>query len=280
MVDYSKWDKFNYDEDDDDDEDVEVRLTVKKIGGDKGGKVQIGPSGYSVANENGEEVDNFTAEHRKAPPANDERRVVTLNINCENGSTGCYRGTHYYWSQDRYEVILTLFVDWVEGMKKKDVAVSYFSGTKELTIAARRDSRGVAFKGNFQFGVEVTGDPENPYDEVFEWSVVPDMQHPTDGSRLYTAVQLVLKKASPLPNAIFWWKNVFVGEPHIDVTKIKGRASTASAAQDEFQQAQKIFFERLQQQQQQRGAGAGAGAGDQRIEVDIPDDDDDDEHDS
>lgn len=280
MVDYSKWDKFNYDdEDDEDDEEVDIRPTVKKIGGDKGGKVHIGPSGYSVKNEHDEEVDNFTAEHPEVPPSKEDRRVVSLNINSENGSIGCYRGTHYYWSQDRYEVILTLFLDWIDGMKKKDIAVSYFSGTKELKIAARRDSS-LTFKGNFQFGVEVTGDPENPYDEVFEWSVVPDMQHPADDHHLCTAVQLVLKKASPLPNAIFWWKNVFVGEPHIDVTKIKGRATTASAAQDEFQQAQKIFFERLQQQQQQQRAVGDEV--DRRIEVDIPDDDDedDDAHDS
>jgi hypothetical protein len=249
MVDYSKWDKFDYDEDDDEPQ-LSSMGEVRKIGGEKGGQVQIGPSGYSIHDETGNEIENFNSASATLPLSSQSNRVNSLEVNTENGSIGFYRGVHYYWSQSRYEVTLSLFPEWIKGLKKKDISISYFSGTKELKIVSKRNGDN-QFVGNFQFGVEVTGDPENPWDEIFEWKVVPDLAHPVDSSRLHTGIQIVLKKISPLPNSTFWWKNVFVGEPHIDVTKISGRSNNIRAANDEFQQAQNIFLERMRAQREQ-----------------------------
>lgn len=250
MVDYSKWDKFDYDDDDEDEFASPAQVT--KIGGEKGGKVHIGPSGYSVEDESGDGVDHVqprtvTTISSSVASKPSLSKTGGLGVIVENGSTGKYRNVDYCWSQDRYEVSLTLFIDWVEGMRKKDITVSYFSGTKELKIISKL-SESNSFIGNFQFAVELVGDPENPYDDIFDWGIVSGLQHPTDHTRTYTAIQIALKKISPLPNSIFWWKNVFIGEPHIDVTKISGRTP---AAEDEFQTAQRIFLERMQQLKKQ-----------------------------
>lgn len=333
MVDYSKWDKMDFGDDDSDDE-KKPKLT--KLSGEKGERVTIGPGGYKVEEEEEfgtEEDEEYNEEeevvrrHNFRPPqpqAQDtgyrsnrtttatvqtpapiSSKVKSLDVNIENGAVAEYRGVLYCWSQTRYEVTLTLFPSWLTApgggiLTKKDVILRYVPDTKEMTIAQRSNSANI-FTAQFQYPVQTTGEIDNPWDDVFDWDILPTMQQPARSTQVSIgsssahspalsvapAVQVVLPKISPIAQATFWWKTVFLGEStQVDVTKIAGRriASTSEGAPssganmvDVFQSAHETFLERLRSGQVPGSHGTSEGAVDTRIPINLGEGDDNDE---
>ena len=66
-------------------------------------------------------------------------------------------------------------------------------------------------------------------------------------SDLSTAARLLsftLGKKSPIPGSFIWWKNVFPGDPEIDVSAIQGRAGNL-ASSAEWEKAHEMFREKI-----------------------------------
>ena len=75
---------------------------------------------------------------------------------------------------------------------------------------------------------------------------------------------MTLRKKSPIPGAVFWWKNVFVGDPEIDLATITGRRGDPGNVTTElWAEAQRQFRQRIQDQTREP------------IEVDISSDEND-----
>jgi hypothetical protein len=275
MVDYSKWDKFAAELDDSDEEGPKLI----KLDGDKGGKVTIGPKGYQInsssggtkkdvvkeCNFDGEEMEEeeeeeinpnayIPATSVQSNSASTSSTIVTnkQTIDINSGGKGTYRGTEYEWWQDRYEVTLLLYIDWLSSsIKKRDLKLSFTEHTKLLEISLNPSSKVFhtslqSFEGKLQYAIQLIGEKHNEYDEILDWEFIPSSPCSSSSSSSRPAIKLSLKKLSPIPNATFWWKKVFEGEPEIDVTKISGRQKQ-QMVQDEFQQAHELFMQKVKQ---------------------------------
>jgi hypothetical protein len=311
MVDYKKWDKFVADLSSD--EEDHKKPIVTTIPSNSGGRVTIGPQGYTVHDhrQGGEgEVEYGDAEywnedeiaegmgryqlptqpltqrtHNKGHDRVDwieessisssgyhqsqkSHASVTLN-----GGEGIYHGCRYCWSQDRYEVTLRLFLPVSSIQYTKRTFFLYFDEIeKKLSLFRCNNSKkellfnhlkainydvnridelktsvpdvALLFSGDLQYAIQLTGDANNPYDEVIEWELVKQEQ--TENQHSFR-VDIVVKKLCPIPNATLWWERVFVGEPKIDVTKISGR-NLAAQGKDTLQQAHELFLQRIKEQ--------------------------------
>lgn len=236
---YSKWDKFAADLSDSDDDG---RKPVVKTVGEKE-SVKIGPSGYEIAHSH----PHATAGSVKAPGvkvlSSDE---IQLTV---NGS----KGDNYYWRQDRQEVILTIVLP--SDVRGKDIALTYNVATKILLITAQGTvviSRALRYGINTSNMVGVRGDKNELSIDPEDWEVktVPfDSSQATDTLEETRILELSFRKTSPLPGAIFWWRNCFEGEAEIDVTKIAGRPAAASQEsqlqEDPFAIAHRMFLEKM-----------------------------------
>jgi len=212
MVDYKKWDKFAADVSDDEAERDTMPL-VTKFDKEGGETIEIGKNGYSV------HTSDSKSTHVEAKPSslvtNSKKEADSSEMDILNGG---YCGD-YYWSQDRYEVkVLVPLHD--NSIRGKDLIVHV--GGKFLKVLGVKNS--ILFEKELQFDIEKTAHEESA--SGIDWEIITRKKQGDSTSNRY--LQLLMKKKCPIPGAFFWWKNVFVGDPEIDVTKIAGRTTCAS----------------------------------------------------
>jgi len=235
-MDYSKWDKYAAELSDSDDEGQ--KPVVNTVGAKEA--VKLGPSGYEIGSTISKPT--LAASGSKGSINLDENQLTM------NGA----KGDIYYWRQDRQEVILTVVLP--SGVRGKDVALTFNAATKVLSISAQGVdilSRPLRYGININNMVSVSGDKNKLVIDPEDWEVktVPfDSSDPNATLEETRILELSLRKVSPLPGAIFWWRNCFEGEKEIDVTKIAGRPGVSQEEQlkeDPFAIAHKMFLEKM-----------------------------------
>ena len=254
---YSKWDKFVAEQSD---SDTEQAAPVVHTLEDQQA-VKIGPAGYSIENS------STSAPQQRTKAVSSIVKYDSKTINNQELMTNGSKGSNYYWRQDRQEVILTIVLP--ENVKGKDIIISFNTATKHFTVETTTGIK--VLSSVLKYGIDLetmaAADPKTAYILRFDpadWEVktLPIAAHGDSSSTVATrVVELVMRKKSPLPGAVFWWSACFEGEELIDVTKIAGRTTTSGSTiaagkeggdyadklkNDPYMQAQKLFAERMQ----------------------------------
>lgn len=189
-----------------------------------------------------------------------------------NGSRGKYQGCWYQWSQDRYEVHVEIFISSdsippqkTTNLQKKNFQLLYDEMDRNLRLQYTSSSKEVSEILCFpiSYAITLTGDRDNPYDDMVDWNLLTNSSvivnswsdflmsfkdESKNNSEIKAILQLDFKKYSPIPNAFIWWKNIFLGEPEIDLTKIEGRQHVSTNLEaDPLHQSNIKFLEKLRQ---------------------------------
>jgi len=230
-VDYKKWDKFVADVSDDESDDTGRGNIpqVTKFDKEGGETIEIGKSGYSVLSSQHSGLQSTSTTPTNVTPAviNTKNEKTSSEMETLNGGN-C---GDYYWSQDRYEVRVSvpLFDSSIRG---KDLTV--IVDGKFLKIIGSGDL--IILEKELQFDIEKTSDEPS---SGIDWEILSKKTKSDEIAKRY--LQLVMKKKCPIPGAFFWWKNVFVGDPEIDVTKIAGRTVASDSTMDAWKNAHDKF---------------------------------------
>jgi hypothetical protein len=215
---------------------------------------------------------------------------VKIKDRQRNGGEGHFQSRiPYEWSQTKQEVNLFLYFPFEElkktvsalsdgntdlmlnaihsnSLKKKDFHVVYGEESRELQISYRfinqksKQTEMISvFKGKLSYDVEITGEVDNPYDDMVDWnltmcssstsfsSVSLQQMFNSEGkdTKDILVFEFLLKKKLKIANAVIWWKNVFEGEPEIDLSTIKDRTKGYAEFMTNFQLAQEQFQEKI-----------------------------------
>jgi hypothetical protein len=289
---YNKWDQYAnslIDSDEEDNYQYNRNVQVTKL--ENASSIKIGPQGSEIIHR---EVNNlnsashsyknnssFTAIDDSNFPSSIDNVCSSKNNNNGTAETkisnivqaitlnGGYTGT-YYWSQTRDEVIIRKLID--INTKARDIMVSYtddaaarFEGGRPLLKISNKVC-GNILSGSLQFDIlpndkEITQN-SGLADAHIDWEIIEMVIPPLETKS--RVIEITLKKKSPIPGTAFWWKNVFVGDPEIDLNEISGRSENSSIGLDSWQEAHRQFQQRVQENVKEQ------------ISVDISEDDDDD----
>jgi hypothetical protein len=229
-------------------------------------------------------------------PASKSKSTVDRTKNGSKGfyRNDSLNSPFYEWSQNRTEVNLYLYFPFdlflnilssssspsnslQEGdlmkMKKKDFSVVYEEkeeGNRLFTIYYRgssikdkekqqqKDNNSLSiFSAFFLYDIEVTGESDNPYDDIIDWNfttgtlpVEAQEARTKQGSNLKNMncflFEFLIKKKVKIANAILWWKTVFQGETNeVDVNTITERSKNYSEFLNNFQIANEEFLKKV-----------------------------------
>lgn len=211
-------------------------------------------------------------------PINDEQLAENGAVVWGNADGG-ERALHYVWRQTRAEV--TVVVPVPPGTRAGDVEVSLSAkpetiaeGVADLlrvsVKAARASGDGSSASGAgataagqqgaqvksvlegelaFQAKLDTEGEGEVDWElkdypgtvVARDTTVGAEKGSTVSGDR--RGVEVVLRKHCPVPNAAVWWKSLLKGEPEIDVSAIKGRATNNH--QSVWEEALGMFKEKV-----------------------------------
>lgn len=255
MVDYSKWDKMAAELSDEDEGPQQVAPQVSVFDSPGGESIRIGPDGPSVVSKaqtqmqannittaiKGEEDTARKTSSSAGLVAGRSERKSVVDLATEQSLNGAIC-SNYSWRQDRHEVVL--LVDIPVQTKGKDL-VADIDQDKILDISTKYSGQNTTILRNqLRYPVEM-GDSYS-----LEWEIKPYARSTGFDSSLgvnesiSSCLELTLRKKSPIPGATIWWENVFVCEPAIDVTKIKGR-QISNSLHDNWAEAQKQFLQKV-----------------------------------
>lgn len=251
MVDYSKWDKFERELSEDDDE-ANHMPGVTQFSKEGGESISIGPNGYEVVEKSAAPpavsrnplskalLSRTEDRNHSSSPTPSELAAKELKaLESKNGRV-C---ENYSWSQDKYEVVITVPLDTT--IKAKDLQVALEDRNLFVRMCAGGTS---AFQfpilsGPLRYAVELS-DVASEQGCPFDWEIKTKPSGIPNVDR--KVMEIVLKKKSPIPGAVIWWENVFEDGPRIDVTTIEGRnMSSTAAVNDTWAEAQKAFADRI-----------------------------------
>ena len=221
MVDYSKWANFGDDEIED---DVPQHPRVTTFEGEKGRSFIIGPAGASL-------VKVPTVSASISPPGD----PLEFLLDHLNGAVT----QHFTWSQDRQEVCIRKVVP--SSLKASHLRISYDACSNSLSV--KNNETGLdLISGILRYKIAI--DDEDDLSPV-PWELVTRTNGSSGVKKDIRILELVLKKVSPIPGSIIWWKNVFVNDPEIDVTSIPGREKVSQEVAGAWDEAHKLFKERI-----------------------------------
>ena len=234
MVDYKKWDRFVA-ELSDDDEDFRNPM-VHTFDKDGGETIEINNEGFKVK----EKAPTSASAPKSIELA--ERNHITPSTNAsqaklEVDDSKVINCDSYSWSQDRHEVVISIPIE--ESQRGKDINVSIKG--KKIQILGSDNT--VILDKVLQFDID-----RNNEDGEVDWEIISKSNSPSSEgkSKLRKCIRVTLRKKSPIPGAVFWWKNVFVGDPEIDVTKIQGRNSKQGLElQDAWKDSHQKFIDSI-----------------------------------
>ena len=264
MVDYSKWDKMQFDSDDEEQDatrmDQKMYQDFSGIGrtvtGKSGVKVTKLDSTSSVTFGGGNrgkvvaDVDKLKSSATTATPQGRKtEKTVVFDSDFKTWTrNGALHGEQYAWSQTRNEVDVYIFVP--SHIKGKDLDVQVLEKSLKITLKndaaidtpvvltspkdEERSNRSVVIDEEFAYTVV---QPEDVYDT--EWELVEAPHDP----KKRKAVLIHLKK-KPIPggiSVILWWSKCFEAEKtEIDVSKIPERVKYADS-QKAWLEAHEMF---------------------------------------
>ena len=221
MVDYSKWANFGDDEIED---EVPQHPRVTTFEGEKGRSFIIGPTGASL-------VKVPTVSASISPPGD----PLEFLLDHLNGAVT----QHFTWSQDRQEVCIRKVVP--SSLKASHLRISYDACSNSLSV--KNNETGLdLISGILRYKIAI--DDEDDLSPV-PWELVTRTNGSSGVKKDIRILELVLKKVSPIPGSIIWWKNVLVNDPEIDVTSIPGREKVSQEVAGAWDEAHKLFKERI-----------------------------------
>ena len=245
MVDYSKWDKFAADLSDDDEQEGILRQSprVTALEGEKGRSFVIGPSGTQLLPEPPMKAITTTSVSSSAA-------VITASSCSSSSSLSSTAAAPFEllssrnggitnrctWCQDRSEVILRKELP--ISTKAGDIRVTFDPIESVLKVTTQDNN--IVMEGTVRYKFELNDEELCP----IQWELVTI----TDAAAVeHRVLELALKKLSPIPGAVIWWKNVFVDDPEIDVTTIPDRqvSQTSKEISGAWDEAHRLFKERV-----------------------------------
>eukprot|EP01039_Chlorochromonas_danica_P002478 gene2478-2715_t len=250
MVDYSKWDRLAADLSDE--EDIESSFTTTTLA--QPGKVTIGPHGYSI----NPQQPSSSSSPATAPssssaiisePTAAMKQSKEWQAICLNGGEVRRDSYRYLWSQDRYSVTLSLFVQ--ANLLGPEVQILLVGEEKNVLKVLKRSDQLVLLDGRLQYPIEPTGEADNPYDSVCDWEFKPIPWSSNSTVADEKLLQITLKKKSPLPNTTIWWRKVFIEEEEeIDINNLVGRREFDHKGFAEvYEEAHRLFREKIAKNQ-------------------------------
>jgi hypothetical protein len=114
-----------------------------------------------------------------------------------------------------------------------------FDRIESVLKVTTKDSN-IVMEGTVRYKFELNDEELCP----IQWELVK-ITDPTAAE--HRVLEIILKKLSPIPGAIIWWKNVFVDDPEIDVTTIPDRQMSAASKEvsGAWDEAHRLFKERV-----------------------------------
>ena len=224
MVDYSKWDNFG---DEEDEEETPRGPVVTTFEGEKGRSFVIGPQGAKLV----KTQDEAASKSKKVS----EKISGNFQLDCRNGAVT----EHFTWSQDRHEVTLRRVVSSI--LKASQIKMAYDACGNSLT-ASNTQTGEEFFSGILRYKFEIN-DEDDLCPVQWELVTMPDISSEKSGG--CKVLEILFKKVSPIPGSVIWWKNVFVNDPEIDVTAIPGRTQVSQEVAGAWDEAHKLFKERI-----------------------------------
>lgn len=226
MVDYSKWNSFG---DDEEEEQTFSSPRVTTFEGEKGRSFVIGPSGVNIV-----KAPTSAPVHIKT-----SKRELVADFQLDSTNGGVTES--YTWSQTSHEAFIRKIVP--SDLKASNVSVKFEPSSGYLS-ASDTKSNICLFEGNMSYKVEIDAD-----DQIgsVQWELVTVSESSVrNGQKVdHRVLEITMKKVSPIPRSIIWWKNVFVGSSEIDVTAIAGRGSASKESASVWDEAHKLFREKI-----------------------------------
>jgi hypothetical protein len=231
MVDYKKWDDMVRDLSDD--EDIpKPKPSVTKL--DAASRVTIDKSGVTIFTHLDESNRSESARHTGSKTAASKSEVPSAWR--KNG--GLVREL-YYWSQTAREVALRVLLPKHMNTAAKNIKVSYhsdFESNRKLEIFV---SSNILLSDHLKH--------EIIFEDVDEEDGLPWEIETLASDRYLT---IIFQKKS-LPGTTLWWDRVLINDPPIDVTQIEGRRANVAETKDLWEEAHRMFREKISQQKAQ-----------------------------
>lgn len=252
-LDYSKWDKFDYDSSDDESNQGRRQPTVTRL--DDGATIHIGPSGSSITSSGGsgqspdvvtqspvvpvvsqveevedeEEFENEEEERQweRESEAAGPPPACSAGVPVSKASGTIYRTSHtpdgggfpitYKWKQSRNEVYL--WVSIASSLKASALKVEYDPKSNFLRISTNGFD---ILSGELKYKIEYSED------DGIDWEITeaPRMNEDSNNSTTHKAVQITFQKHVYTPGSVVWWSAVFSSDDSIDVSQIPERMRT------------------------------------------------------
>ena len=195
MVDYSKWDKFAADLSDDDDDYRPNKPVVTKIDKPGGGKIQIGPQGATLIDD---ESSCVLRTHQKDDNGTSGALAMNQSTNRVLTSTTAAKANYsdftrngdslegrYMWCQDRNDVVIRTLVQ----LELKACEIDLQLNLENRLTVRIRGSHHIILEGYLQNLIETN--PTDTGDSIVDWELKS-----LNGDRY---LEIVLKKKSPIP---------------------------------------------------------------------------------
>ena len=190
---YDKWNKFASElSDNEDEEETSTKPRVTTFDSDKGRSFVIGPSGAQLMPQ-----PPASSSARKAPVVVESSSVSVIKFELSSRNGG--RTDRCTWSQDRNEVIVRK--EFPMSVKASDIHVFFDRIESLLTVTVQKEP---FLQGTMRYKFELNDDEMCP----ILWEVVTMTEQ---SGAVHRVFEMTLKKISPIPGAVIWWKNVFVG---------------------------------------------------------------------
>jgi len=275
-IDYSKWDKFEDSSEEEEGINQSLPRVTRlekpgKVTRSKDGTIIYSPSSETIRGNNPQEnYSRFNDSINSSDPSLTIETISKLkqSENTKNGGEFRDPTTQSYvqWSQDRYEVVIRIYVD-VTQVSRKDIRVklegavpyhqrfsaissSLEDGIGKLTVYA---SDRLLFEGTLPYPVHI---PEDSIDDgELDWSLIESakpmaIQLTPQESKF---LQITLHKATPMHGVHVWWSQPFNHFPTIDVTSIVDRKkshtleakSTSGAESSVWDEAHSLFRQKI-----------------------------------
>lgn len=195
MENYSKWDKFVAELSDGSDDVEDNYPNVTKFDKEGGETIEIGKGGYKIKQDINES--NLQKKEELVNDTKKENKNMVINNETLNGCA-C---DEFYWSQDRYEVKLSIYIN-DDTIKSKDISISY---EKKRFIVKSKVNMFVIIEKEFQYDIEIN-DTKNFVNSEFDWEIKSKELH-NDKDNLIEfkrVIEFTFRKKSPIPGAFIW----------------------------------------------------------------------------
>lgn len=246
-IDYSKWDHLDYGSDDDDESSAGTpRVTTlngpSRITTQSDGTLSIEPSSSKSPNNEKKDITNIS---RTAASKEDSWKKQWTE---RGGCVKTDRGRSLYWCQDRNIVTLRLVLH-PEGDENSEITAKQLRARVKGQVYSYKDRHSavgthktatleisykkggteeVLLQGTLPHAIHKEEDDEEEETTTLEWTI--EMNGP--GRHL----QVVLYKATPMPDMVIWWKRPLMEFPEIELPSDDRNTSFQDAWNEAHQQ--------------------------------------------